>query len=155
MSTATLEERARQAIAAEDAARVQRKAQELADEDARTQREQARQATLAALAARLEALNTTQIDTARGKLAAALEEFADAVSAYNGEIDSVRAEAEAAGLQQARGVDLYRVDAMSGITIFPAAVRRQPTQTPIVDLIRDLYRRRFPRRQLNLNSPSD
>ncbi len=117
--------------------------------------ERERRDTLAALQARLRGLDPKPVEKARQRLAEALEAYVLAAGGWNDELDAVRLELSAAGLQEAPGVDPYRADAYTGITIGEVRARPWPLQRHISTLAREVLQLRCPRMAISLDNPQD
>lgn len=141
MNTATdLQTRARERLAQEEQARLERTMQELAAEDEGTQREQARQAARAALyeeAATFEQESQARIEALQAELAAALDAFVAAVYARDTGTSDLEARARALAAGGYDAVSQLRVGNVTLRPIYPRAA--------IVAAMERALARRYPR----------
>ncbi len=124
-------------------------ARQAAEEEAERRRaEQDRRERQEAARARLEALDTKEVDAARRRLDAALDGYVAAVAEAWRELDDLGAELSAAGL------DVQNTP--TGLHACGVTVRRAPLQMAIHTAVAEAIKRHLGNRhRLDLNSPPD
>ena len=155
MTATDLETEVAALLADEDAQRRARALQQAQARRERQWREETTRATLEQLAARLRTLDPTPVEKARHQLERALEGYILAALAFNAELDAVRDDLTAAGLQNHPRVNLYKAGVFPGITVGAVEVRPQPVQRVIAAVAKAAIARHFPRHAIDLNQPKD
>ncbi len=155
MTASDLDQEVQALLADEDAQRRERAKQQVQARLEQQWREETTRATLEQLAARLRTLDSTPVEKARHQLERALEAYISAAVAFNSELDAVRDDLTAAGLQNHPSVNLYKAGPFPGITVESAELQPQPVQRVISQVAKAAIARHFARGEISLDRPGD
>ncbi len=154
MSPLTVEQEARKLLEAEEKARLDAAVQAVAERRERQRQAAERAAHIAALKARLAALqDTTAIDKQGEQANAALDAYVAGMAAHNAQIAAIRDELQAVGSNLPADVDLYPQH--GGLTIGDVVVRWQRLQTNVSNMARAVLRTYITRGNIDLERPGD
>ncbi len=150
----SLEQEARKLLEAEDKARLDAAVQAVAERRERQREAAERAAQIAALKARLAALqDTTAIEQQGEQAAAALDAWVAGMAAHNAQIAAIRDELHALGSGLPADVDLYPQH--GGVVIGEVEQRWQRMQANVSRLAMTVLRTHITRGNISLDSPRD